>query len=604
MERDVTKALMFCFLWLALGVARIADAEDAERSYVVVLKPATANVRGVADDLARGYGGRVGFVYEHALKGFSIKASPLAATALASNPRVAYVEEDRPRSIHAQTVPTGIMRIFADTNTGIAINGTDQRVDVGVAVIDTGIDWEHPDLNVVGGTNCASGSPRRASCSGNGDDDHYHGTHVAGTIAALDNGFGVVGVAPGARLYAVKVLNAQGSGYLSWIIAGIDWVTHPDRGGDIAVANMSLGGSGYSQAEYDAIQGAVNKGVAFAVAAGNSNDDASKYSPAAFDNVLTVSALADFDGKPDGLGSKTCRTDEDDTLANFSNWGAAVNIAAPGVCIESTYPIERGSYGTISGTSMASPHVAGALALLASKARATNAGQVHALYDEVLAAGNLNWVDDAFVAGKPGDKHEPLLDVSKTTTFSPAWEVSGGSEPGNQPPVASFTWVCNGLKCSFTDVSTDTDGKVIGWGWEFGDGATNASQDPEHTYAAAGKYPVTLTVTDDDGSSASTSETVTVSDPEQPPPSAAMTLAVTAYKVRGLRYADLSWSGAAPSEPIDVWRDGVKITTVGSNADGQGAYTDSLGKGSGTSIYKVCSPADSDTCSNESVAVW
>ena len=105
---------------------------------------------------------------------------------------------------------------------------------------------------------------------------------------------------------------------------------------------MSLGGSGFSQAEYDAIQGAVNAGVAFAVAAGNDDDDANNYSPGGFDNVLSVSALADFDGLPGGLGSPTCRTDQDDTLADFSNWGPEVDIAAPGVCILSTYPIEQG----------------------------------------------------------------------------------------------------------------------------------------------------------------------------------------------------------------------------------------------------------------------
>jgi subtilisin len=133
-------------------------------------------------------------------------------------------------------------------------------VDVDVAVIDTGVDFQHPDLNVVGGVNCATGGPFNSTCSSGGDDDHYHGTHVAGTIAAIDNGSGVVGVAPGARIWAVKVLNSRGSGYSSWIIAGIDWVAA--NAGTIEVANMSLGGSGFSQAEYDAIQGAVNKGVA------------------------------------------------------------------------------------------------------------------------------------------------------------------------------------------------------------------------------------------------------------------------------------------------------------------------------------------------------
>jgi subtilisin len=146
---------------------------------------------------------------------------------------------------------------------------------------------------------------------------------------------------------------------------------------------MSLGGSGYNQAEYDAIQGAVNKGVAFAVAAGNSDADAKNYSPAAFNNVLTVSALADFNGAPGGGAAPTCRNDQDDTLADFSNWGSAVDIAAPGVCILSTYPLEKGEYGTISGTSMASPHVAGALALLASANNPANATDVSNLYNQV-----------------------------------------------------------------------------------------------------------------------------------------------------------------------------------------------------------------------------
>ena len=145
--------------------------------------------------------------------------------ALQHDPRVAYVVEDLERSISVQSMPTGIQRIFADTNPEIAINGADDyRVDVDVAVIDTGVDFQHPDLNVVGGVNCYSWLPFSATCKSGGDDDHYHGTHVAGTIGALDNGIGVVGVAPGARIWAVKVLSSCGSGYSSQIMAGIDWV--------------------------------------------------------------------------------------------------------------------------------------------------------------------------------------------------------------------------------------------------------------------------------------------------------------------------------------------------------------------------------------------
>lgn len=460
-----------------------------------------------APGLAKAYGLQAGFIYKHALRGMSATVPVGRLEALKHDPRVAYVEEDLLHTIDAQEMPTGIRRIFADTNPQITINGVDDyRVDVDVAVIDTGVDLQHPDLNVQVGVNCYSWWPFSASCKSGGDDDHYHGTHVAGTIGALDNGIGVVGVAPGARIWPVKVLSSSGSGYSSQIIAGIDWVAA--HASTIEVANMSLGGSGFSQSEYDAIQGAVNAGVAFAVAAGNDDSDANNYSPGGFDNVLSVSALADFDGIPGGLGSETCRADQDDTLADFSNWGPEVDIAAPGVCILSTYPIEQGTYGTISGTSMASPHAAGALALLASRNNPANAADVTALYAAVVSSGNYNWTDDS------GDGiQEPALDVS---TFSPV--LIPGSETGeNLPPAASFTYTVSALNAVFTDTSTDSDGTITIWAWDFGDGSTSVEQNPAHAYAAAGTYPVSLTVTDNDGDTGSASHNVTVTTPPQPP---------------------------------------------------------------------------------------
>ena len=422
-----------------------------------------------APGLAKAYGLQPGFIYQHALKGMSAVVPDGRLTALQHDPRVSYVVEDMERSISEQTLPTGIQRIFADTNPEIAINGSDDyRVDVDVAVIDTGVDFQHPDLNVVGGVNCYSWIPWSSTCVTGGDDDHYHGTHVAGTIGALDNGIGVVGVAPGARIWAVKVLSSSGSGYSSQIVAGIDWVAA--NSATIEVANMSLGGSGFSQAEYDAIQGAVNKGVAFAVAAGNDDADANNYSPGGFDNVLSVSALADFNGLPGGGAASTCRADQDDTLADFSNWGPEIDIAAPGVCILSTYPLEQGEYGTISGTSMASPHAAGALALLASVNNPANATDVYNLYNQIKQAGNFNWTDNS------GDGiQEPLLDVSNTAIFNPTL-VTGSQGTPPAPPSALTAVAVSSSQINLTWV--DSDNTETGFKIErcSGEGCTNFAQ--------------------------------------------------------------------------------------------------------------------------------
>ena len=559
LSRWLLTATVLVGVLLSLGTAGISaqEANPNGLPYIIVFKD-TVNPHAAAPEFAKAYGLQPGFIYEHALKGMSAVVPEGRLTALQHDPRVAYVSEDLERSISAQTMPTGIQRIFAATNPEIAINGADDyRVDVDVAVIDTGVDFQHPDLNVAGGVNCYNAWPFSASCKAGGDDDHYHGTHVAGTIGALDNGIGVVGVAPGARIWAVKVLSSSGSGYSSQIVAGIDWVAA--NAATIEVANMSLGGSGFSQAEYDAIQGAVNKGVAFAVAAGNDDADANNYSPGGFDNVLSVSALADFNGLPGGLGSPTCRTDQDDTLADFSNWGPEIDVAAPGVCILSTYPLEQGEYGTISGTSMASPHAAGALALLASISNPNNVTDVYNLYNQVKAAGNYDWTDDS------GDGiQEPLLDVS---TFDPLLVPVGGGT--NQPPTADFSFTTSGLKATFTDTSTDPDGSITSWSWNFGDGGTSTLQNPSRAYAAAGTYTVGLTVTDDDNATGSTSKSVTVTAPPAAPAAPTNLVATVISKSQ----ISLTWTDNATNEDgFEIERckgatctNFVQIATVGVN---------------------------------------
>jgi subtilisin family serine protease len=354
------------------GVGAAPAAGDViPGEYIVVFKDWVTNATAAARELAVRHDASVKFTYEHALKGFAgtIPASKLSQ--LRSDPRVAFISENRVVRIAAQALPTGVNRMEADVSPTARIDGFPDAMDVNVAIIDTGIQPNHPDLNVVGGRNCMDSDPN-AWGDGNG-----HGTHVAGTVGARDNGVGVVGVAPDARLWAVRVLGNDGSGTTATVVCGINWVTANASAFGIKVANMSLGGGGADDgncgltngdAMHVAICNSVGAGVTYAVAAGNDNRNFQTQTPAAYNEVLTVTAMADFNGLPGGGGAATCRTDVDDTNADFSNFTVASNVvdqnhtvAAPGVCINSTWL--GSTYATISGTSMASPHVAGTVAL-------------------------------------------------------------------------------------------------------------------------------------------------------------------------------------------------------------------------------------------------
>ncbi len=326
--------------------------------FIVVLKDNVGNPQDIANEMARIHGLSIEHVYFSALKGFSATIPQARLNKIKDDNRVQFVSEDRAVEAFAQTSPTGVNRINAPAN-------SNKGTGVGVAVIDTGIDLTHPDLkaNIVASYSCIRGK-RTAN------DDNGHGSHVAGTIAALNNSSGVVGVAPEAKLIAVKVLNSAGSGTWSGVICGVDWVTANAVKYNIKVANMSLGGGGSSDnncgntngdALHRAICNSTNAGITYAVAAGNSSADANTFVPAAYnDTVITVSALSDSDGQSGGLGSPTSYG-ADDTFASFSNYGSVVDLGAPGVSIYSTW--KAGGYNTISGTSMASPHVAGSAAL-------------------------------------------------------------------------------------------------------------------------------------------------------------------------------------------------------------------------------------------------
>jgi subtilisin len=341
--------------------------------YIVVLEDGDA--AAVASEHKQKYGAEVSSVYTHALKGYAAKLSPSGLAAVAADERVLYVSPDRVLEAASQTLPASVDRIDGELSSTRSGDGTGS-VDVNVAVIDSGIDLDHPDLNVVGGVDCVKG------VNGHGfDDDTGHGTPVAGVIAAKDNDFGVVGVAPGARLWAVKVIGNQEFTSISEIVCGVDWVTGTrtdgDSSNDIAVANMSIGGGGTDDGNcgrtvgdplHMAICNSVAVGVPYVVAAANFGSDFQSTIPAAYDEVLTVTALRDLDGKPGGLstGNGVCNP-PDDVAASFSNFATlaadqAHTVAAPGVCVAST-ALGGGYLPGFGGTSFAAPHVAGIVAL-------------------------------------------------------------------------------------------------------------------------------------------------------------------------------------------------------------------------------------------------
>jgi DNA-binding beta-propeller fold protein YncE len=411
--------LMLLAVFAAALFASTASAEDSNivpGHYIVVLEDSVRGPAAVAEAQTEQRDGELGFVYRHALKGYSAELSKEAVEALRKDPRVKFVAPDHIVEVQQET-PTGIARSFAASNETLDIDEQDDvRVGADVAVIDTGIDHEHPDLNVIERTDCIT---EKSKCvDDTGTDKNGHGTHVAGTVGALDDEGYVVGVAPGARLWAVKVLNAGGFGTDSSIAAGVDWVTaHAE---EIEATNMSIGCDCSLPATAEAIVGAVDAGVVIVVAAGNDDQDSKFDAPANHPDVITVSALADFDGAPGAkAGNTACRAyyesiwgkQEDDSLANFSSWGKGVEIAAPGVCILSTLPGKSLS-SLYWGTSMATPHVTGAAAILAAKSNPENREDVEAIGDAIIEAGNFEWKDTS------GDGvQEPLLDLSDEELF-------------------------------------------------------------------------------------------------------------------------------------------------------------------------------------------
>lgn len=347
---------------------RYQNGDIIPGSFIVVLNPSEINfrkdgkyediqaaMRKTANSLLTKYRiseENLGAVYGTVLDGFAVNLSSEQFELIKNDPAIKFIEPDRVISIAQGNRPgggggggggsTGQVTPWGITRVGGSVNYSGNNV---AWVIDTGIELTHPDLNVSSADGFTAFTSGRDA---NFNDLNGHGTHVAGTIGAINNSIGVVGVAAGAPVVPVKVLDSRGSGSYSGVIAGVDWVGAKGKSGD--VANMSLGGP-VSQALDDAVLAASNKGVKFVIAAGNSSANSNNYSPARVNgsNIWTISAM-----------------NSSDVFASFSNFGnPPVDYCAPGVSINSTWI--KGGYNSISGTSMASPHAAGVLLLGTAK---------------------------------------------------------------------------------------------------------------------------------------------------------------------------------------------------------------------------------------------
>jgi subtilisin len=391
---------------VALPAATFAQSEDPEDPDIVVLKDST-DAKQVAAKHSEKYGFEVVHTYRYALKGYAARLSPSETAAVREERSALFVDtldvgaevppigdvrklKGTGRQQTEQVLPFGVDRLDAEISSTRVGDGKG-RVPVNVAVLDGGIRPDHPDLNVVDGVNCLEGKPKGAWADRDG-----HGTFVGGTIGALDNRFGSVGYAPGARLFSVRVANPDGFITDADLLCGIDWVTKrrldADRRNDIPIANMSLSGPVkpddercgrvVGDAAHYAICGLTDAGVTSVVAAGNATAPLTNVGPATYREVLTVTAMGDRDGIPGGLGGQFgCLPEQfDDVFAFFSNWAvlpadAAHTVSAPGVCVPSTWIEDPlGDYAVASGTSFSAPVVSAMVALCIHSGRCEGLG--------------------------------------------------------------------------------------------------------------------------------------------------------------------------------------------------------------------------------------
>ena len=411
---------------LVLGLVPVAGGASrqasAPGSYIVMLEEGTdpvvhAHKKGVTVEhtyrkVFRGYSAQLSVDLVEALRRDAEVKSIHASVMLHPNRAGATLAPAAKQQPQPQRMSVSLRRVGLASSPTAKVDSIDERVDVDVAILDGGIQPDHPDLNVVGGTNCLQGQAT------DWKDRDGHGTLVGGIIGGVDNNIGRVGIAPGARLWAVRISPTKPGIPDAALICGLEWVVA--SGIDIEVVNLSLAGEIESTlddcdsdpANWHPIQHAIcaviRAGVTVVASAGNEGIDAVRMIPAAIPDVVAVSAFAETDGLPGGLGPTSgelgCEVDiADDSFTFFSNFGSVIDLSAPGVCVASTYL--NSTYSGATGTSYSAPIVSGAAALYLAN---------HPSADpETVRDALIRQREKGPIAGDPDGIDEGIVDVSR-----------------------------------------------------------------------------------------------------------------------------------------------------------------------------------------------